>query len=256
MILAVLAGCGGASTGALPPGGPTGSASSATAVAPQQIGTDKMAAIYRECFYALRQSEINNPTDTVGPQTGLSRNGWTVSNWNYLASAGATDWTNDLAGWASASQTQAGIVSMSVASNFSDKNGYALRSGIGRGGSSQFFACYILHRSVQYTLPYDWYDLQALSHGTYDGYARDAYPGDIILSGSGHVAIVVVRYSVSSTNPALYGLDVVDSDWSGMPGTVLGGPATGHSEIICRHLTPAATLGNNWRKISGRGRWW
>jgi hypothetical protein len=221
-----------------------------------------MDAVYRECFYALRQDEINMPTDTVGPHTGLNINGCTVSNWNYLASDGTAkvlQTTNRYVNPNKKAPRPPYWEEPSASPYNLTGNAYALYQGYGHGGQALFFVVFILSRSRNYnTLPITYAGLTTLSQGPYDGYARDAEPGDIIFNATTHSAAVVVeRYTrFINLRSTLVGLDVVDSNWSGFPRNAIDTVGCG-SEIIGRHEYLASVLAdNNWRKISGRGRWW
>ena len=257
--LAGLAGCGGASNGAAPPGAAV-SASSVATVAPEMIGTSNQDAVYHECFYALRSSEITDTTGTTGPTTGMSKQGYTVSDWNYLASGSTTVFNNLVTLFKTKYETPGPVWVLppppSVSPYFGLTKNYAVHSGYGRGGQSLFFVALILQRSRKYAFPNNWIAAGSLTGGPYDGYATTAVPGDIIINTVTKEAAVVVEMKFSVLPPRKFvGLDVVDSNWSGLNGSV--GGAAGNPEIICRHVIANATLADpNWLKISGRGRWW
>ena len=219
--------------------------SNSNTVSPASIGSSYQYMPVRECFYALRQAYLNQPTSITGPFGGLQVGGNVVSNWNYLAS--------DSNAFNIVRQQSYG--NATVCSYFGLQNSYALKPaygyGIGRGGQCLFFAVLILRRSRSYTLPYSWSTL----YGRRNGAASNAQPGDLIMTNGSikHIAVVIERLS--------YGLDVVDSNYVGSGGysPYSVGYYNGfyNSEIICRHPFTWSDLANKgYVRLSGAGRWY
>ncbi|MEK7158325.1 MAG: hypothetical protein AAB733_02015 [Patescibacteria group bacterium] len=209
-----------------------------------RLGSNDREAVKLECFYALNPS--HNGT------SGKKINGWTVSDWNYLASdlnawsavrdCYGSAWCG-LDGNATYSGCSHGGYSWHMIkgskSCYRYPSAYGYQDGYGRGGQCRYFGNLILYRSgtgkrlPTYTAVINDYNSSPRRYTKLGGEAR---VGDLLQTkwSNGHTAVVVQilegREGVWSPK-----LDVVDANFVGGDG----------AEIIGRHILDVNASGTS-----------
>ena len=270
-----LVGCGGEAIRTASAPQPAGESPSA---ASEAIGSGRLA-VRNECWYALDNAWLNNPTpsapDEVGPQPGSKLDGYgngaymAKAGWSYLASPGGVDalqfvldiarsgyggfatdlilstngslYGHDVPYWINA------IVSPGYSLGISriDAQTPLKYANVGRGLECPSFASLIIYRATGKAIPnLNAKTLYAKFNAKSLVPSTQASPGDVVFNPTlgvwGHTAICV--RNVAGT------LTMVDSNYVGTSSS------NGYQEAIGRHEMPSGTSG--WYTYSGQGKWY
>jgi len=198
-----------------------------------RLASTNRHAVVMEAYYALDPAHYGFSSKLY--------NGWTVSDWKYLA----TD-TNAYDKEKSWYGSNSSVPSYSLF--YTNLEAYSYRDGYGRGGQCKYFVDTLLFRSEAATRINGTHVLptySAMSNSTRPiGYTR---PGDVIFrtNGTPHVASVVQVLSGNSDWGNVTSVDVVDSNYVGGNG----------QEIIARHIIQGSEL-SNYRIYTGVSYYW